>query len=67
MNTDMLIVTNVYADGSRIDLVILPRTSVDVPQGDGRIWSGKINALRASLGLPALKDATRREVRPAWG
>ncbi|HUF07429.1 MAG TPA: LCP family protein [Candidatus Binatia bacterium] len=57
MNTDMLIVANVRADGSRIDLVSLPRDSVDVPLGDGSIWSGKINGLRAARGLAALKGA----------
>ena len=57
MNTDMLIVANVHTDGSRIDLVSLPRDSVDVPLGDGSVWSGKINSLRAALGLPALKAA----------
>jgi LCP family protein required for cell wall assembly len=57
MNTDMLIVANIHADGSRIDLISLPRDSVDVPLGDGTVWSGKINSLRAALGLPALKQA----------
>jgi len=57
MNTDMLIVANIHADGSRIDLVSLPRDSSDVPLGDGSVWSGKINSLRAARGLPALKQA----------
>lgn len=57
MNTDMLIVANVRADGSRVDLVSLPRDSVDVPLGDGTVWSGKINGLRAARGLAALKAA----------
>ena len=57
MNTDMLIVANIHADGSRIDLFSLPRDSVDVPLGDGTVWSGKINSLRAARGLPALKQA----------
>lgn len=57
MNTDMLIVANIHADGSRIDLVSLPRDSADVPLGDGSVWGGKINGLRAALGLPALKQA----------
>ncbi len=57
MNTDMLIVANIHADGSRIDLVSLPRDSSDVPLGDGSVWGGKINSLRAALGLPALKQA----------
>lgn len=57
MNTDMLIVVNVHADGSRIDLMSLPRDSTDVPTGDGGIWSGKINSLRAARGLGALKTA----------
>jgi LCP family protein required for cell wall assembly len=57
MNTDMLIVANVRADGSRIDLFSLPRDSVDVPLGDGSVWSGKINSLRAARGLGALKRA----------
>ena len=57
MNTDMLIVANIHADGSRIDLISLPRDSVDVPLGDGTTWKGKINSLRAARGLPALKQA----------
>jgi LCP family protein required for cell wall assembly len=57
MNTDMLIVANIHADGSRIDLMSLPRDSVDVPLGDGTAWSGKINSLRAARGLPVLKQA----------
>lgn len=57
MNTDMLIVANIHADGSRIDLVSLPRDSSDVPLGDGSVWGGKINSLRAALGLPALQQA----------
>ena len=57
MNTDMLIVANIHADGSRIDLVSLPRDSADVPLGDGSVWGGKINSLRAAMGLPALKQA----------
>jgi LCP family protein required for cell wall assembly len=57
MNTDMLIVANIRADGSRIDLISLPRDSVDVPLGDGSTWPSKINSLRAARGLPALKQA----------
>jgi LCP family protein required for cell wall assembly len=57
MNTDMLIVANIRADGSRIDLMSLPRDSVDVPLGDGSVWGGKINSLRAARGLPVLKQA----------
>jgi LCP family protein required for cell wall assembly len=57
MNTDMLIVANIRADGSRIDLISLPRDSVDVPLGDGSSWPSKINSLRAARGLPALKQA----------
>ena len=57
MNTDMLIVANVRADGSRIDLISLPRDSVDIPLGDGSTWTDKINSLRAFRGLPALKQA----------
>ena len=57
MNTDMLIVANIRADGSRIDLMSLPRDSTDIPLGDGSVWSGKINGLRAARGLPALEAA----------
>jgi LCP family protein required for cell wall assembly len=57
MNTDMLIVANIRADGSQIDLITLPRDSVDVPLGDGTTWSRKINSLRAARGLSALKQA----------
>ena len=57
MNTDMLIVANIRADGSRIDLMSLPRDSSDVPLGDGSVWGGKINSLRAARGLAALEAA----------
>jgi LCP family protein required for cell wall assembly len=57
MNTDMLIVANIRADGSRIDLMSLPRDSSDVPLGDGSVWGGKINSLRAARGLAVLEAA----------
>lgn len=56
-NTDGLMVINVRADGSSIDLMSIPRDVVDVPLADGRIWTGKINAIANSLGLSVLKDA----------
>src|SRR5688500_1426432 len=42
MNTDMLIVANIHADGSRIDLFSLPRASVGVPLDVGTYCSCQI-------------------------
>jgi LCP family protein required for cell wall assembly len=57
VNTDALVVLSVSADYRRVDLVALPRDMVDVPLGDGRIWTGKINSIYRQLGVEALRRA----------
>jgi LCP family protein required for cell wall assembly len=55
INTDALMVVSVSADKSRIDVISLPRDTVDVPMADGTIYHGKINAIAQKFGLEALR------------
>jgi LCP family protein required for cell wall assembly len=55
--TDALMVVSVSADKSRIDMISLPRDTVDVPMADGRIYHGKINAISEAFGIEALRGA----------
>ncbi len=55
-NTDALMVVSVSADQSRIDLISLPRDTVDVPMSDGTTYRGKINGMAQKLGIEALRD-----------
>lgn len=56
-NTDAMIVVSVTADKSRIDLMSLPRDTVDVPLPGGTIYHSKINSLAYRSGLNALRGA----------
>jgi LCP family protein required for cell wall assembly len=38
-------------------MISLPRDTVDIPLGDGQIWSGKVNAIANSYGLDGLRKA----------
>ena len=55
--TDALMVVSVSADKSRIDLISLPRDTVDVPMATGKIYHGKINAISETFGIEALRGA----------
>ena len=55
-NTDALLLVSVSADKSRIDLISLPRDTVDVPMPDGTIYRRKINGIAQKLGITALRD-----------
>jgi len=57
LNTDSLMVVSISANHRAVDMISLPRDIVDVPLGNGTIWTGKINAIAASLGFPALRLA----------
>ena len=48
--TDAITVVTVRADGSGLALFSLPRDTTDVQLPDGRLWTGKINALAPALG-----------------
>ncbi len=56
-NTDALMVVSISADRSRIDVLSLPRDTVDVPMADGSIYRRKINGLAQRLGMEALRGA----------
>lgn len=56
-NTDALMVIIVSADKSRIDLLSLPRDTVDIPMPDGSIYRGKINNIGQRFGIETLRGA----------
>jgi LCP family protein required for cell wall assembly len=56
-NTDALMVISVSADKSRIDIMSLPRDTVDIPMPDGSIYRSKINGIAQDLGIEALRGA----------
>lgn len=56
-NTDALMVVSISADKSRIDMMSLPRDTVDVPMPDGSIYRGKINSIAQKFGMETLRGA----------
>ena len=56
-NTDALMVVSISADKARMDVISLPRDTVDVPMPNGSIHRGKINAIADKLGIEALRGA----------
>jgi len=55
--TDALMVVSINADQSQISMVSLPRDTVDVPLGNGRIYTGKVNGIAQVFGLDGLRTA----------
>jgi len=56
-NTDALMVISVCADKSRIDILSLPRDTVDIPMPDGTIYHRKINSIAQAFGIEGLRGA----------
>jgi LCP family protein required for cell wall assembly len=56
-NTDALMVISVSADKSRIDILSLPRDTVDIPMPDGSTYHGKINGIAQRFGIEVLRGA----------
>ena len=56
-NTDAVMVISVSPDQSRIDMLSLPRDTVDIPMPDGTIYHKKVNSISATLGVDALRGA----------
>lgn len=54
--TDAITVVTVREDGSGLALFSLPRDTTDVQLPDGRLWTGKINALAPTLGPRVAAD-----------
>lgn len=55
--TDTMMVVSVSADRSSVVALSVPRDTVDIPLGDGRIYRGKINGIAYELGLEAARGA----------
>ncbi len=55
--TDAMMVVSVSADRSSVVALSLPRDTVDIPLGDGRIYRGKINGIAYELGPEAARSA----------
>jgi len=55
--TDALMVVSVNADQSQISMLSLPRDTVDVPLGDGRIYTAKVNGIAQQYGIDGLRKA----------
>jgi LCP family protein required for cell wall assembly len=56
-NTDALMVVSVSADKSRIDILSLPRDTVDLRMPDGSIYRGKVNGIAQRFGIEVLRDS----------
>lgn len=56
-NTDALMVISVSADKSRIDIMSLPRDTVDIPMPDDTTYHGKINGIAQRFGIEGLRGA----------
>lgn len=54
--TDAITVVTVREDGEGLALFSLPRDTTDVELPDGRLWTGKINALAPTLGARVAAD-----------
>ena len=54
--TDAITVVTVREDGSGLALFSLPRDTTDIQLPDGRLWTGKINALAPALGPRVAAD-----------
>jgi LCP family protein required for cell wall assembly len=57
VNTDVMMLASVNASHSRVVFVSVPRDTVDVPLADGGTFTGKVNAIRSTLGVDALVGA----------
>ncbi len=55
--TDSMVVASVSADHTQLSMVALPRDVVDIPLGNGLIWTLKANAIRFSYGMEGLHAA----------
>jgi len=55
--TDTMMVVSVSADRSSVVALSVPRDTVDIPLGDGRVYRGKINGIAYELGPDAARDA----------
>jgi len=55
--TDSIIVLSVRAKHTQVSMISFPRDIVDIPMGNGSIWSGKINSIAYFRGEAAMKRA----------
>jgi len=55
--TDSIIVLSVNAKHTQVSMISFPRDIVDIPMGNGSIWTEKINAISYFRGEAAMKRA----------
>jgi LCP family protein required for cell wall assembly len=55
--TDSIMVLSVNAKHTQVSMISFPRDMVDIPMGNGSIWSGKINSITYYRGEEAMKHA----------
>ena len=56
-NTDAIMVVSVSPRQKKVVMLSLPRDNVDIPLGNGQIWSGKVNAIANTYGVDGLRQA----------
>lgn len=61
--TDSIMVVSVNAAHTSVSMISLPRDTVDIPLGNGRIWRSKVNAISYYLGEPTMKRAIAATIR----
>jgi LCP family protein required for cell wall assembly len=55
--TDAIMVLSVNAKHTQVSMISLPRDIVDIPMGNGAVWTGKINSIAYFRGEAAMKRA----------
>ena len=61
-NTDAIMLVSVGAGQRKVTMISLPRDTVDIPLGNGQIWSSKVNGIANTYGL----DGLRRALATMW-
>jgi LCP family protein required for cell wall assembly len=56
-NTDAVMLVSISPGQKQVAMISLPRDTVDIPLGNGQIWSGKVNGIANSYGLDGLRHA----------
>jgi len=56
-NTDAIMLVSIGPGQKQVTMISLPRDTVDIPLGNGQVWSGKVNGIANSYGLDGLRKA----------
>lgn len=63
INTDAMLVASIDPDQEQISIVALPRDTVDIPLGNGQVYTGKVNSIYRNYDIQTL----RRALSAAYG